>query len=481
MLTGKLIVIDEEAKKGKIEQDLNQRVFDFDFAVWDTDSGEMAVGEEVEFEVEMRVVTHARIKPKPIDPDEIPMTKLPNVCIEEFFARENEILLEYKDFIEGHLSLDFLRMRRFLLTAYNDLCEMDNLIENDELRKAKLEINHLWKEFENYVKKAQYTPAYAFEKIFLSKQTEYIKVEKDIEAAQLALNNAKAQCQVLGNNLDASEKRLQRMASGSGRGGQEYLRFEKEVKMMRRTYVDLIQFIATRQEWLAHERERMKKFREVHFQEFVDVYAPMLRDIKDRFVGLLNSKAYDLDSELWDRAKKSQIVRKFFRDARIEGGFSSKTFLRYFLRGLDRNKASPKTKELFSLLKYLEEISHKNVLVLRGSAVDALKYKEVIEKIDSTLTVSVDKNPINALKLLATTRQDIVVLDEQIGEMSALDFIQNTKQLPQKEPAKPIIFCLVVTKLPDYEKAEEAKRLGVQYFIPEQNMDALFDSVRMAL
>ena len=121
------------------------------------------------------------------------------------------------------------------------------------------------------------------------------------------------------------------------------------------------------------------------------------------------------------------------------------------------------------------------MLVLRSSAVNALKYKEVIEKIDSTLTVSVDKNPISALKLLATTQQDIVVLDEQIGEMSALDFIQNTKQLPQKEPAKPVVFCLVVAKMPDYETAEEARRLGVQYFIPEQNMDALFDSVRMAL
>lgn len=481
MLTGKLIVIDESAKKGKIEQDLNQRVYDFDFSVWDEDSGAMAVGEEVEFEVEMRVVTRAKIKPKPIDPDEIPMTKLPNVCIEEFFARENEILLEYKDFVEGHLSLDFLRMRRFLLTAYNDLCEMDNLVENEQLRTSKMEINHLWREFENYVKKAQYTPAYAFEKIFLAKQIEYIKVEKDIEATQLALNNAKAQSQVLGTNLEANEKRLQRMASSSGRGGVEYLRFEKEVKMMRRTYVDLIQFIATRQEWLAHERERLKKFKDIHFQEFVDVYAPMLRDIKNRFVGLLNSKAYDLDTELWDRAKKSQIVRKFFRDARIEGGFSSKTFLRYFLRGLDRTKASPKTKELFNLLKYLEEISHKNVLVLRSSAVDGLKFKEVIEKIDSTLSVSVEKNPINALKLLATSHQDIIVLDEKIGEMSALDFIQNTKNLPQKEPAKPMVFCLVVAKMPDYDTAEEAKRLGVAYFIPDQNMDALFDSVRMAL
>ena len=119
--------------------------------------------------------------------------------------------------------------------------------------------------------------------------------------------------------------------------------------------------------------------------------------------------------------------------------------------------------------------------MLRSSAVDGLKFKEVIEKIDSTLSVSVEKNPINALKLLATSHQDIIVLDEKIGEMSALDFIQNTKNLPQKEPTKPVIFCLVVAKMPDYDTAEEAKRLGVAYFIPDQNMDALFDSVRMAL
>lgn len=482
MLTGKLIGVDEGAQKGKIEQDLNQRVYEFDFNVWDSDSGKMELEAEVEFEVEMRVVVRARVKPKPVDPDEIPMTKLPNICIEEFFARENEILLEYKDFVEGHLSLDFLRMRRFLLTAYNDLCEMDNLIENDTLRKDKNEINYLFREFESYVKKAQYTPAYAFEKIFLSKQIEYIKVEKEIEATQLALSNAKAQCQVLGNNLEASEKKLQRMASGSSRGSQEYLQFEKEVKMMRKTYVDLIQFVATRQEFLVKERERLKKFKETHFQEFVDVYAPMLRDIKNRFVGLLDSKAYDLDSALWERAKKSQSVRRFFRDARIEGGFSSKTFLRYFLRGIDKSRTSSKTKELFSLLKYLEEVCHKNVLVLRDSAVNALKYKEIIEKIDSTLTVSVDKNPLSALKLMATTHQDIVVLDEKIGEMTALDFIQNTKQLPAKDKVqKPIIFCLVVAKMPDYETAEEARKIGVKYFIPDQNMDALFDSVRMAL
>ena len=476
MLTGKLISIDTSTKQGKIEQDLNKRVFDFSLEVWIDDNGAPQVGEDVEFEVEMRVVTRARIKPKPIDPDTIPMTKMPNVCIEEFFEQENRILRDYSDFVEGHSGLDFLRMRRFLLTAYNDLCEMDNLIENEDLRSIKHEINSLFRDFENYVKKAQYSPPYAFEKIFLSKQVEFIKVEKDIEARQAALANAKAQCQTMGNNLEAEEKRLQRI---SNKHSQEYAILEKEVKAIRRAYVDLIQFIATSQEFLEKAHFRLKKFKDEHFSEFVSVYAPMLKDIRDRFISLLNSKAYDLDSALWGRAKTSESVRRFFRDARIEGGFSSKTFLRYFLRGIDRTKASPKSKELFNLLKYLEEVSKKSVLVIRNSQVDGLKYKEVIQKIDSTLTVMVEKAAINALKTLATNPCDIVVLEEKIGEVSAIDFIQNSRQLPNQK--KLVVFCLVVDSMPKYEQIEEAKNAGVQYFIPKQNMDALFDSVRMAI
>lgn len=476
MLTGKLISIDTATNQGKIEQDLNKRVFDFDLKVWQDDNGAPKVGEDVEFEVEMRVVTRARIKPKPVDPDTIPMTKMPNVCIEEFFDQENKILREYSDFVEGHSSLDFLRMRRFLLTAYNDLCEMDNLIENEDLRDVKHEINSLFRDFENYVKKAQYTPAYAFEKIFLSKQVEFIKVEKEIESTQAALANAKAQCQTMGNNLEAEERRLQRF---SNKNSQEYTMLEKEVKAIRRAYVDLIQFIATRQEFLEKAHIRLKKFKDEHFSEFVSVYTPMLRDIRDRFISLLNSKAFDLDSALWGRAKLSESVRRFFRDARIEGGFNSKTFLRYFLRGIDRTKASPKSKELFDLLKYLEDASKKSVLVLRNSQVDGLKYKEVIQKIDSTLNIIVEKNAMSALKTLVTNPCDIVVIEEKIGEMSALDFIQNSKQLPNQKNI--VVFCLVVDSMPKFEQVEEAKEAGVQYFIPKQNMDALFDSVRMAI
>ena len=204
----------------------------------------------------------------------------------------------------------------------------------------------------------------------------------------------------------------------------------------------------------------------------------MLKQIKERFIEILDSKAYDLDSALWERAKQSQIIRKFFRDARIEGGFCSKTFLRYFLRGIDKNKVSAQSKELFSLLKYLEDVSRKNVLVLRASSVDALHCKEIIKKIDSTLNISIEQDVLNALKLLAVKPQDIIVMDEKVGVTAVQDFIEQTKQLPNQ---KPIIFCVIVKSMPDYETAQKGREAGISYFIPDQNMDAMFDSVRMAL
>ena len=206
MLYGKIINVDSQAQNAQVEQDLNKRVFDFPFDVWEDEISELKKGVEVEFVVEMKLVTKIHLKPKPIDPDEIPVTKPARVCIEEYFARENEILSGYSDFVEGHLRLDFIRMRRFLLTAYNDLCAMDANIENDMLKKLKQEVLHLSKEYLNYHKKTEYALNYAFEMIFLARQTEYNKTITHIDEIQSSLANAQAQTNALSGTLATGKK-----------------------------------------------------------------------------------------------------------------------------------------------------------------------------------------------------------------------------------------------------------------------------------
>ncbi|RDU61052.1 hypothetical protein [Helicobacter marmotae] len=475
MLYGKIIELDRQTQMAKVEQDLNKRVFDFAFDIWEGESSDLKKGQEVEFVVENKVVAKIHIKPKPIDPDQIPVTKPARVCIEEYFARENEILSRYKDYTAGHLSLDFLRMRRFLFTAYNDLCAMDPNIENDVLKKLKNEIVYLFREYEGYDKKTQYALNYAFEMIFLARQVEYNRTLANLEEIQSSLANAQAQTNVLSGSLAEAEKAL---GKRDDKGSKEYAEVEKEVKGMRKRYVDLLNFIGNQKDALVSETARLKRFKEEHFNAFSSVYTPMTTELKERFITLLDTKAYDFDTTLWTRAKHSQNVKHFFRNSRIEGSFSSKTFLRYFLRGLDKSKLSARSKELFDLLAYLETTYRKSLLIVRETQVNILKYRQVIEKIDSSLLISTDSDPINALKNVLQNPTDIIVIDEKIGNVSALGFIKTYKE--SKNANAKTVFCVVVHQLPPSEIISKGKLMGVE-FVPEQNMDMLYDCIRMAL
>lgn len=475
MLYGTIINVDTKSKKAQVEQDLNKRVFDFAFDLWGDELSELKKGVEVEFVVEMKQVAKIHLKPKPIDPDEIPVTKPSRTCIEEYFAHENEILEKYKDYVAGHLTLDFIRMRRFLLTAYNDLCAMDPNIENDALKKLKNEILYLSKEYEGYYKKTKYALNYAFEMIFLSRQVEYNKTITHIDEIQSSLANAQAQTNALSSALAEGEKAL---GKRDDKGSREYLEVEKEVKAMRKRYVDLLNFIGNQKDALVSENARMKRFREEHFEAFSSVYTPMTEELRSRFITLLDTKAYDFDTTLWTRAKYSQNVKHFFRNSRIEGSFSSKTFLRYFLRGLDKSKLSPRSKELFDLLQYLETTNRKSLLIVRETMVNILKYRQVIEKIDSSLLITMDNDPINALKGLLQKPQDIIVIDEKIGNVSALGFVKTYRE--SKGANLKAVFCVIVQQLPTSDIISKGKLMGIE-FIPEQNMDMLYDCIRMAL
>lgn len=474
MLYGTIINIDSKTQIAQVEQELNKRVFDFSFDMWGDELSELKKGVEVEFIVEMKAITKIHLKPKPIDPDQIPVTKSARTCIEEYFAHENKIIDSYKEHITGHLRLDFIRMRRFLLTAYNDLVAMDANIENDELKKLKSEILYLSKEYENYCKKTQYSLNYAFEMIFLARQVEYNRTITHIEEIQISLANAQAQTNSLSNALADGEKSL---AKHNDKGSKEHAEMEKEVKAMRKRYVDLLNFIGNQKDALITENARMKRFKEEHLEAFNSVYVPMTEELKNRFITLLDTKAYDFDTTLWSRAKHSQHIINFFRNSRIEGSFSSKTFLRYFLRGLDKTKLSSRSKALFDLLHYLETTNRKNLLIVRESAVNIAKYRQVIEKIDSSLLITTDSDPINALKSLIQNPQDIVVIDEKIGNASALGFIKTYKASKNANPK--IIFCIIVQQLPPRDFISKGKSMGVE-FVPEQNMDMLYDCIRMA-
>lgn len=476
MLEGQIISLDPANKEGKVEQTLNKRVYPFTFDVWQGEEEELATNIEVEFVVENRVVVKMQLKISLEDEEAIPVTKSPEDCINEYFAREKNILSHHHDFIEGNKELDFMRMKRFLFTAYNDLCDLDSMLENKELKAVKHEVASLYRDFEEYNKKTQYPLPYAFERIFLVRQVSYTHLEQYIEDVKIGMAGAKAESEPLGRKLEEEERTLRLMPDKKSK---EYLEFEKEVKVLRRRFVDLIDYIAKQKDIIARESARLQVFKEKHFQTFADVFAPMTAEIKGRFIKLLNTKGYELDKAMWARAKTNQYVKKFFRDADIHGGYNSKTYLRYFLKGLDKNKVvSAKTKELFGLLKDLEKLSMQNVMVIQENDTKSFKSQQLIERVDSGLKVTIEHNPFDALAKLGAKPQDIVVLDYKNMGLLAFDFIREYKATPN---AKTPVFIVVTPTPLEYDVMEEGRAIGVEYYVLANDAEGFSDAIRMVI
>ena len=75
-------------------------------------------------------------------------------------------------------------------------------------------------------------------------------------------------------------------------------------------------------------------------------------EIKYDIIDTLNVLAYRFDKELWRSAKRSKPVQKFFIEARIEGLYSSKTYMKYYINKLDIKKAGENT---VKLMRYIEQ------------------------------------------------------------------------------------------------------------------------------
>ncbi|STQ86597.1 response regulator [Helicobacter muridarum] len=474
-MLGKIIDLDKIRKQGKVEQIPTKRVYPFFFNAWEGEEEDLAPNIEVEFTVENRVVSKMKIKISLEDLEAIQITKSADDCINEFFDRERSILEEYTEFVGNNPELNFILMQRFLFTAYNDLCDLDSSLENKELRAVKTEVANLYRNFIEYNKKIQYPLPYCFDKIFLSKQLNYIHLEQFVEDTKIGMQSAKAESEPLSKHLEEEERNLKLIADKKSR---EYLEYEKEVKALRRRLVDLIDYAAKQKEIIAKESARLKYFKEKHLQKFSEIFSTMTDEIKGRFIKLLNTKGYYLDKSLWQRAKTNQYVKKFFRDADIHGGYNSKTYLRYFLRGLDKNKVSGKTKELFNLLKSLEDNSVKNIMIIQENDTNSFKSRQLIERVDSKLKITVEHNPFEALVKLQSKPQDVVIIDSKISGLHAFDFVSEYKDSPQ---AKNLTFIVITPQQVEYEIIEKGRALGIEYFVVAADSETFSDVIRMAI
>ncbi|MCI5968937.1 hypothetical protein [Helicobacter sp.] len=478
-MVGYLIGLNTQTKSGLIEQARNKRRFAFDLSVWDADFKDITPNMEVEFELNNDKIQVILVRPKknPNQAFTIRQTHSIKECIYEHFGGVENLIKHHKKDIDSKKDLDFLRIKRFLFTAYNNLFELDSTISNATLTSLKSELSALDREYESFAKKVSYPPQYSYQKIFLARQIEFVKMEELIESTQSLIKSTTIQQSTMGTALKTMEDQF---AKRTDTNSAAYAQALSNLKKLRKRYVDLLQYLSEEKEKLAKATQARDTFSKEHFETFLRNYLPLTNTLKQDFIKLLNAKAYDLDTLLWERAKRSLSVRRFFIKAGITGTYSSKTFLKYFLYSLDKNKIRNEIKELFNLLKYLETFSKKNILLIQSSKDDSRRYKEYLKNFDKDLQITTSNDPYNHLSISNPVDYHIVIMEWEVCEMNILSFIQKYIELFSTTLCTPK-FCAILPKNTSNIALTDIRKKGVDYYVTQGNINQFIDTMRMIL
>jgi len=246
--------------------------------------------------------------------------------------------------------LDYFLSRRFLITAYNNLKNLDPALHDHKDIKEKLEkLQELHKAY-NTVNDKESVPEAAFEMIFLRAQPEYIEYIKEKENCISRVSALTTVTESLFYEIEKREKELKKLAKNS----KNRTELENAIKPLRGDYVDGIHERAQLIEKLAQMEDLKALYTEKYFDSFAAELSKLSKEYKKVLVKILNTKASELDYEIWKHASKSKLIREYFSEAGIEGDYTTVTYLGYYLKTLDKKQLGEEHAELFKFYNYLQ-------------------------------------------------------------------------------------------------------------------------------
>jgi hypothetical protein len=251
---------------------------------------------------------------------------------------------------DSKAQLDYFLSRRFLITAYNNLKNLDPALHDHKDIKEKLKILQDLHNAYNTVSDKSSVPEVAFEMIFLRAQPEYIQYIKDKEDWISRVSALTTITESLFYEIEKREKEINKLAKND----KNRLLLENAIKPLRGDYVDAIHERAQLAEKLAQMNDLKAIYSEKYFDSFADELSKLSKEYKKVLVKILNNKASELDNEIWKHASKSKLIREYFSDAGIEGDYTTTTYLGYYLKTLDKRQLGDEQVELFKLFNYLK-------------------------------------------------------------------------------------------------------------------------------
>ncbi len=381
----------------------------------------------------------------------------------QFFRNAKEVIKKNQIYSQQRNKIDYLLMKRFLFTAFNNLVEMDLTIGRGRVNKPYKKLKEVEKEYE-LIRRARRKPIIEiYDKIFLTKQISYQYIVQDLETIKKLIGMYEIKLDSLSKTLEILKIEIETIDKTTEA-------YEEKLSMFRKTntdYTDSIQYLNENKSKLEEGARIVEEFEKTFVEEFKKKFIKDIDSVIEEMIVVLNGLSYTFDQILWEEARESVPVKQFFEKARIQGSFSSKTYLYYFIKNLDEKSSNEEHKKLKELYEYLKSTSSKHICLICRDSDDMEKNKFLLEKIDKDFHVQTGTDPDMIFVHYKRKPFHLLIIDDDIRGGDFIDVIEEFWQTFQF--AKRDVSILIRFHNPQYDDIIRAGKIGIKNFMFKNN------------
>lgn len=362
-------------------------------------------------------------------------------CFLAYFADPVELIYRYEDLAfsesEEDGRLDYFKLKRFMLKAKSYLVQSDGTVEVELFNTMERQLFELEFVALETLKNKNKTMETLFEEIYLTQQIGFLRMEKRLKidsqkAFELGINIKRAMESInMWQTRLKAERNQERIAS-----------INEKIERMTQSKMAAEEQLQTIEKNKTLFAGHIKHFKEVKYAEFLNNFGfeGELKGVVDTLKKVIDQIAFRYDTLLWQCAVNSNIIRNtFFKQMNI-GNFCSATFLRYYLKPLDKRLLSKPDEALYNYLaKYDRDIA-KHVLVLS-------EHKDVIEEVSMMVyrnykdaVVHQFHRVVDSLRWLKGRNATMAVFDEQNRALTPQELAQTYADAHPDSPFVILVF-----------------------------------------
>lgn len=406
--------------------------------------------------------------------EEIEVNKSITECVDEFLQPYMKKIEDYLPYVSAEKKVQYLLMKRFIFTAFNNLVEMDLEMSNPRVLASKKKLEYVQKYYDNLSFQLKKPPDITYEAIFLAKQLGFISVLKEQQSKRKTSELYKTRAKETEHRMaDYKDKALKYQPKSK--------KHEEIMSLYRKlngSYTDYIHKMALLRDEANFLSEFILRFKKEHKDRFVKVFEVLGAKVIQTMIDILDGLAYEFDNTLWEEARSSKVIKSFFENAQVEGGFSSKTYLKYYLKNISKDSKNKEHKELRKLLEYLENFSSKKIFILGSDSDRVSDDRYFLEGSDRGFSIFGAVDVDKFFSECARREFDLIIIDYNLRNYNSLNLIKDFHKRYKNVDKKTKIMLLFVE--PSFEEIDKAGEVGVKYFFrydPSQRK-ALFEKIQ---